>query len=40
MAQSVEINPRLTENTCDEPDASLMPLEDYQGCPDGGVSGV
>jgi Ran GTPase-activating protein (RanGAP) involved in mRNA processing and transport len=25
-----EINPRLTENTCDEPDASLMPLEDYQ----------
>ncbi len=25
-----EINPRLTENICDEPDASLMPLEDYQ----------
>jgi hypothetical protein len=23
-------NPRLTENTCDEPEASLMPLEDYQ----------
>jgi hypothetical protein len=30
MAQSTEINPRLTENTCDEPDVSLMPLEDYQ----------
>ncbi|CAF1671904.1 unnamed protein product, partial [Adineta ricciae] len=25
-----EVNPRLTENTCDEPEASLMPLEDYQ----------
>ena len=25
-----ETNPRLTENTCDEPEASLMPLEDYQ----------
>ncbi|CAF3688507.1 unnamed protein product [Rotaria sp. Silwood1] len=23
-------NPRLIENTCDEPDASLQPLEDYQ----------
>ena len=28
-----EINPRLTENTCDEPEASLMPLENYQHSP-------
>jgi hypothetical protein len=27
---NIDINSRLTENTCDEPDASLMPLEDYQ----------
>ncbi|CAF3982487.1 unnamed protein product [Rotaria sp. Silwood1] len=25
-----EWNPRLIENTCDEPEASLQPLEDYQ----------
>ncbi|CAF3454954.1 unnamed protein product, partial [Rotaria sp. Silwood2] len=25
-----ECNPRLIENTCDEPEASLQPLEDYQ----------
>jgi len=33
MAESFphnETNPRLTENICDEPEASLMPLEDYQ----------
>jgi len=30
MAQPNVVNLRFIENTCDEPEANLMPLEDYQ----------